>query len=116
MTNSTNNATLSSHEKLNFSLETTKEETTLNIEPSSETDDTPAINQTGTARADIEETATSAVTQQATPPHQLTEECSNMEEGESEEREGEAAAANEEEENVDDNSEVDESVIFIEER
>ena len=116
MTNSTNNATLSSHEKLNLSLETTKEETTSNIEPSSDTDDTPAINQTGTARANIEETATSAVIQQATPPHQLAEQCSNREEGESEEREVEAATANEEEENVGDNSEVDESVVFIEER
>ena len=116
MTNSTNNATLSSHEKLNLSLETTKEETTSNIEPSSDTDDTPAINQTGTTRANIEETATSAVTQQATPPHQLAEQCSNREEGESEEREVEAATANEEEENVGDNSEVDESVVFIEER
>ena len=116
MTNSTNNATLSSHEKLNLSLETTKEETTSKIEPSSETDDTPAINQTGTTRTNIEETATSAVTQQATPPHQLAEQCSNREEGESEEREVEAAAANEEEENVGNSSEVDESVVFIEER
>ena len=116
MTNYPNNTTLTTHVKPNLSLETTKEETASNIETSSETDDAPAINQTGTARADIEETATSAVTQQATPPHQLTEQCSNREEGESEEREGEAAAADEEEENVDDNSEVDESVVFIEER
>ena len=135
MKDSTNNTGSCTHEKTNLSLETTKKETTPNIEPSPETDDTPAINQTEPERtnneetsmlivtqqttpqhANIEETATATVTQHATPPHQLTEQCSNRDEGESEEREGEAAAANEEGENIDDNSEVDETVLFIEER
>ena len=100
MKNSKNKANSCTHENTNVSLETTKEETTPNIEPSPETDDTPAINQTEPARANneetsilivteqptpqhtnIEETATAIVTQHATPQHQLTEQCYNREEG-----------------------------------